>query len=312
MPADECDIASAIQVNTTDLPGYGDPTMDLSTQSAKAFEAERPRLRTIAARVLRSEDEADDVVQEAWLRFARADGIDDLPAWLPPVVTRLCLDRLRKRDTRAQAEGESHERDDHMVVEPEGAALLAERVDEAMRVVFETLTPSERVTFVLHDVFAFPFEEIGAALGRSSTAVRQMATRARRKTQREPQTIEEHAASAEHRRVVDAFLTAARDGELTTLLTLLAPDAVMQADLTGQQMGTEARYEGAEAVAARLNGAKGARPVTIDGELGAAWIHAGTVKVAFVFHIDDGLVREVELIADPEVLAALEVKRQRR
>lgn len=288
--------------------------MGTTVQPVTSFESERPRLRAIATRILRSDNEADDVLQEAWLRLARTDAIDDTPAWLTTVVTRLCLDHLRKRGTRAQAETEADGNTDHepISVEPEGAALLTERVDEAMHVVLETLTPAERVTFVLHDIFAFPFDDIGTALGRSSTAVRQMASRARRKAQRAPESVEEQAASAEHRQVVDAFLTAARGGELATLLTLLAPNAVMQADLIGQQMGTEARYAGAEAVAARLNGAKGAMPVTIDGELGAAWIHAGTVKVAFVFHVDDGLVQEVELIADPEALAALEVTRQRR
>lgn len=291
--------------------------MGMTVRPSTSFEAERPRLRAIATRILRSIDEADDVVQEAWLRFAAAQGVDDPPAWLTTVVTRLCLDHLRKRVTRTDADaGADGHHDEHHLetvgVEPEGAALLTERVGEAMHVVLETLTPAERVTFVLHDVFAFSFEEIGAALGRSNTAVRQMASRARRKANRVAASAEEQAASAEHRHVVDAFLTAARGGEMATLLSLLAPNAVMRADLIGQQMGTDACYEGAEAVAARLNGAKGARPVTIDDELGAAWIQAGTVKVAFVFNVEDGLVSEVELIADPEALAALAVIRQRR
>lgn len=288
--------------------------MDRSTQAVSTFESERSRLRAIATRILRSDDEADDVLQDAWLRFARTDAIDDAPAWLTTVVTRLCLDHLRKRDTRARAESEADGNGDHepISVEPEGMVLLTERVDEAMHVVLDSLTPAERVTFVLHDVFAFPFDDIGAALGRSSTAVRQMASRARRKASGASESFEEQAASAEHHQVVEAFLTAARGGELATLLTLLAPNAVMQADLIGQQMGTDARYDGAEAVAARLKGAKGAMPATIDGALGAAWFHAGTVKVAFVFHVEDGLVREVELIADPEALAALRVSRQSR
>jgi RNA polymerase sigma-70 factor (ECF subfamily) len=141
--------------------------------------------------------------------------------------------------------------------------------------------------------------------------VRQLASRARRKVQGAPEPAEEQAARAESRRVVDAFLAAARGGDLETLLSLLAPDAVMRADLIGQNMGTDQNYEGAPAVAARFNGARGAAPVTIDGERAAAWIMAGTVKVAFVFVVEGGLVREVELIADPDVLATLDVVRAR-
>jgi hypothetical protein len=164
---------------------------------------------------------------------------------------------------------------------------------------------------VLHDVFGYPFDEISAILGRSGTAVRQLASRARRKVQGTPEPAAEQSGRAESRRVVDAFLTAARGGELATLLSLLAPDAVMRADLVGQRMGTDTVYDGAAAVAARFNGVRGAAPVAIDGELGAAWILAGAVKVAFVFQVEAGLVREVELIADPDVLATMDVVRLR-
>ena len=286
--------------------------MEIADPALTSFESERRRLRAIATRIVQSADEADDVLQEAWLRFSRTDAIEDPPAWLTAVVTRLCLDHLRKRETRLHAETaiDGHEVHALANVEPDEAVHLTERVDDAMHVVLETLTPAERVTFVLHDVFAFPFDDIGAVLGRSSTAVRQMASRARRKARRSPESVEEQTASIEHREVVEAFLTAARGGELATLITLLAPNAVMQADLIGQKMGTDACYDGAVAVAARLNGAKGAMPATIDGELGAAWFQAGTVKVAFVFHVDGGVVHEVELIADPEALAAIRVIRR--
>ena len=176
-----------------------------------------------------------------------------------------------------------------------------------MQVVLDTLAPAERAAFVLHDVFGYPFDDIGAVMGRSVTAVRQLASRARRKVQGTPEPAASKAARAEGRRVVEAFLAAARGGDLTTLLSLLAPDAVIRADLVGQQMGTDPVYDGAAAVAARFDGARGAAPVTIDGELGAAWIQAGSTRVAFVFHAEAGLVREVELIADPEVLATLDV-----
>src|SRR3984957_3581999 len=180
-----------------------------------------------------------------------------------------------------------------------------------MEVVFDTLAPAERAAFVLHDVFGYPFDEISAFLGRSGTAVRQLASRARRKVQGAPEPAAEHAVRAESRQVVDAFLTAARGGELAGLLSLLAPDAVMRPDVVGQRMGTDLVYDGAAAVAARFNGVRGATPVTIDGDLGAAWILAGAVKVAFVFHVEAGLVREIELIADPDVLATLDVVRLR-
>ena len=273
------------------------------------FDAERRRLRAIAIRILGSDADADDVLQEAWLRLSRTDGVDDLPAWLTTVVTRLCLDQLRRRRTRSAAEAEALA--DHTSVDPEADVLLAERMGGAMQLVLDALAPAERAAFVLHDVFGYPFDEISVIMGRSGTAVRQLASRARRKVQGAPEPAASQAARVESRRVVDAFLTAARGGDLATLLLLLAPDAVMRADLVGQKMGTDPLYDGAAAVGARFNGTRGAAPVTIDGELGAAWIHAGTVKVAFVFHVEAGLVREIELIADPEVLATMDVVRVR-
>ncbi|MGD0085328.1 MAG: sigma-70 family RNA polymerase sigma factor, partial [Acidimicrobiales bacterium] len=259
------------------------------------FEAERTRLTAIATRILGSAADADDVLQEAWLRLSRTDDIEDLPSWLTTVVTRLCLDQLRKRRTRPVAEAEV--RADPAPVDPEADALLAEKTGDAMQVVLDTLAPAERAAFVLHDVFGYPFDEISAVMGRSGSAVRQLASRARRKVQGVPEPVASQAARAENQQVVEAFLAAARGGDLATLLLLLAPDVIMRADLVGQKMGTDPVYDGAAAVAARFNGARGAAPVTIDGDLGAAWIHAGSTKVAFVFHVEAGLVREVELIA---------------
>jgi RNA polymerase sigma-70 factor (ECF subfamily) len=221
----------------------------------------------------------------------------------------LCLDHLRKRRTRSEAEAEVPA--EPGPIDPETDALLAEKMGGAMQVVLDALAPAERAAFVLHDVFGYPFDEISIVMGRSGTAVRQLASRARRKVQGAPEPVAVRAEQAESRRVVTAFLAAARGGDLATLMSLLAPDAVMCADLVGQKTGADPVYEGAAAVAARFNGARGAAPVTIDGELGAAWIHAGAVKVAFVFHVETGLVREVELIADPEVLATVDVVRVR-
>jgi RNA polymerase sigma-70 factor, ECF subfamily len=273
------------------------------------FSAERPRLTAIAIRILGSQADADDVLQEAWLRLSRTDDVDDLPAWLTTVVTRLCLDHLRKRRTRSEAEAEAPA--DPASVDPEADALLAETMGGAMQVVLDALAPAERAAFVLHDVFGYPFDEISAVLGRSGTAVRQLASRARRKLQGAPEPVAAQAARAESRRVVDAFLAAAHGGDLATLLSLLAPNAVMRADLVGQRTGADPVYDGAAAVAARFNGARGAAPVAIDGDPGGAWILAGAVKVAFAFQVEGGLVHEIELIGDPDVLATLDVSTSR-
>jgi len=285
---------------------------DVTAMEGTDFDAERPRLAAIATRILGSEADADDVLQEAWLRLSRTDHIDDMAAWLTTVVTRLCLDHLRKRRTRSAAEAEALGTIvDPSPVEPEADALLAERMGDAMQIVLDTLAPAERAAFVLHDVFGYPFDEISGIMGRSVTAVRQLASRARRRLQGAPEPVTLQDDRAENRRVVSAFLTAARGGDLANLLSLLAPDVVMRADLVGQQMGTDPLYDGAAALAARFNGTRGAVPVMIDGELGAAWIQARVVKVAFVFHVEAGLVREVELIADPDVLATMDVVRER-
>ena len=277
-----------------------------------AFDAERSRLTAIAARILGSQHDAGDVIQEAWLRLSRSDidEIDSLPGWLTTVVTRLCLDHLRKRATRTEIESSASV--GSPPVDPVDDSLLADQVGGAMQVVMDSLAPAERVAFVLHDVFGYPFEDISALLGRTGTATRKLASRARHKLQDAPETSEEKTARDDHEQVVGAFLTAARGGEMADMMALLAPDAVMRADAVGIEMGTDPIYDGAAAVAERFNGAKGAVPVTIDGDLGAAWIAATEVKVAFVFHVTGGLVREVELLADPEILATIAVQRRRR
>jgi RNA polymerase sigma-70 factor (ECF subfamily) len=292
--------------------------MDVSAVDVSAFEAERARLTAIASRILGSPAEADDVVQDAWLRLSSTDDVEDLPAWLTTVTTRLCLDRLRKRRTRAVVEdqlvvpAEAQPEAVDPGIDPEAEAMLAEQVGEAMYVVLDTLAPAERAAFVLHDVFGYSFDEISGALGRSATAVRQLASRARRKVQGTPETSAERAARAENRRVVEAFLAAARGGELDTLMALLAPDVVMRADLVGQRMGAQRAYDGPEAVAARFNGAQGAAPALVDDELAGAWIVGGAVKVAFLFQVEAGRVQEIELIADPDVLNTLDVSDLRR
>jgi len=288
----------------------GERQDDVIDQVATDFEALRPRLTAIAVRILGSRVDADDVLQEAWFRLSGADNVEDPPAWLTTVVTRLCLDHLRKRTKRSEIEAKA--RVDATPSDPEVDAVLAETVGDAMAIVIDTLAPAERVAFVLHDVFGYPFDAVSVALGRSESAVRQLASRARRKVRGLPDAVDSQAQRAASRNVVDAFLSAARGGDLGSLLALLAPDAIMRSDAFAQRMGTEPVYDGAGAVAARFNGNRGALPTLIDGDLGASWFLGGEVKVAFIFHVEGGHIREVELIGDPEVLRTLDITRVRR
>lgn len=289
---------------------------NVTDMSDAAFESERARLTAIAARILGSTAEAEDAVQEAWLRWDGTVGVGDPPAWLTTVVVRQCLDQLRKRRTRTRAEegaaeaaawtGPAGAADP--AGDPENDVVVAEQVASAMQVVLDTLTPPERAAFILHDVFGYPFDDVSTILGRSGTAVRQLASRARRKVRGLPPDRAEQAVRAENREVVGAFLAAAHGGDLAGLLSLLAPDAVMRADAVGSRMGAEPVYAGPGAVADRFRGgARGARVATIDGEPGLVWMAGGEVKVAFAFHLHAGLVREIELIADPQVLTLLDV-----
>ncbi len=267
-----------------------------------SFDTERPRLTAIACQILGSDADAFDVLQEAWLRFNGTNDVLDPQAWLTTVVTRLCLDHLRKQSSRSTAEGLLQQ--GGRASDPEADALLVEKLGGAMQVVIDIMAPPERAAFVLHDVFGYRFDEISVIMGRSNSAVRKLASRARHKVQGMP---ESPTAQAENRQVVDAFLAAAHGGDLATLLLLIAPDAVMHVDSVGRAMGVDSVFNGANAIAARFNGSKGALAVTIDHEPGAAWIQAGIVKVAFVFQVTDGQVHEIELIADPDVLSTMVV-----
>ncbi len=248
--------------------------------------------------------------RRAWLRLSRTDGIDDLPAWLTTVVTRLCLDQLRKRRTRSVVEAEVPA--EAAPVDPEADALLAEKTGDAMQVVLDALAPAERAAFVLHDVFGYPFDEISAVMGRSGTAVRQLASRARRKVQGVPEPA---ASQAVARREPAGSSTRSSlqpaVGISATLLSLLAPDAYMRADLVGQKMGTEPVYTAQPPwlLALTARGGRHRSPSTV------TWVRRGSMpgstKVAFVFHVEAGLVREVELIADPDVLATMDIVRVR-
>ena len=279
--------------------------MDENDWLAERFEADRPRLRAVAYRMLGSRSEADDAVQEAWLRLSRADtsDVENLSGWLTTVVARVCLDLLRSRKSRRETSLESEASEP--IAGPESGhdqerdALLADSVGVAMLVVLETLAPAERVAFVLHDLFDLRFDEIAPIVGRTPTAARQLASRARRRLQaagavRDPDR-------ARHRAVVDAFLAASRGGDLTALLAVLDPDVVLRADRAAVQTGAQEEVRGAKAVAETFVGrARAAQPALVNGEPGLVWAHGGRPRVVFGFTIANGRIIAIELFANPE------------
>ena len=279
---------------------------------ATRFEAERPRLTAVAYRMLGSRAEADDAVQEAWLRLSRsdADAIDNLSGWLTTVVARVSLDVLRARTSRREdLSGGPPEPADLRAVRPapEDEAVLADSVGAALLVVLDTLTPAERLAFVLHDMFGVPFDEIGPMLGRSSAASKQLASRARHKVRG---TDAGHAVDPHRQKeVVDAFLSASRHGEFEALVALLDPNIVLRADAIAVQMGAPAELRGADAVAGMFSGrAKGARSAVVDGAAGLAWIVGGSPKVVWEFAVADGKVTAIEMLAAPETLEGLHLE----
>ena len=267
------------------------------------FVAERPRLHGLASKILADPVEAEDVVQQAWLRLHGSDTeIDSLPAWLTTVTVRLCLDRLRRRTPTPEPD-----------LEPPGSAPdpadeveLADTVGVALQVVLERLTPAERVAFVLHDSFGFAFPTIASVLDTTPVAARKLASRARSKV-RQP-APEDPLADWE---VVDAFLAAAREGDFARLLQLLAPDAAVRADRAALAAGTPERLDGQQQVATFFDGAAAAAlPVLVGERPGAAWFHRGEARVVFDFTVVDGVVREITFRAAPELLAGI-VRRER-
>lgn len=259
------------------------------------FEAERPRLVGIATRVLGDHAEAQDVVQQAWLRLHQTDAeIDSLPAWLTTVTTRLCLDRLRAR-TPVPVDGvEPGEHPD----DPADHVALADTVGLALHVVLDRLSPRERVAFVLHDSFGFEFPTIAAVLDTTPVAARKLASRARAKV-----TGPRPEGRGVDWEIVDAFMAAARNGQFERLLRLLAPDAAVTADDAAVLIGTPRQIEGRDEVAAFFEGsARAALPVFLDDRPGAAWFHRGAARVVFDFTVDGGLVRVISFRAAPDVL----------
>jgi RNA polymerase sigma-70 factor (ECF subfamily) len=279
---------------------------------AERFEANRAHLRGVAYRMLGSMSEADDAVQETWLRLSRSGGggVENLGGWLTTVVARVCLDMLRSRKSRREEPLGPHvpepviNREDR--VHPEREVVMADSIGPALVVVLETLAPAERVAFVLHDLFGVPFDEIAPVVGRSPTAARQLASRARRRVQGARATGEPDLDR--QRAIVEAFLAASRGGDLQRLLALLDPDAVVRADAVAVQAGAEPEVRGAAGVAATFSGrARVAQLALVDGRPGAVWAHGGQPRVVFDFAIRDGKVVSIDLIADPERLAQLDL-----
>jgi RNA polymerase sigma factor (sigma-70 family) len=279
---------------------------------AERFEAHRPHLRAVAFRMLGSPSEADDAVQEAWLRLDRADTslVDNLGGWLTTVVARVCLDQLRARTSRREEPLDAQLPDPvgnpRSGVDPEEEALLAEGVGQALLVVLDSLTPAERLAFVLHDTFAVPFDQIAAILGRSPAAAKMLASRARRRVQGTAAVPD--TDPLRQRAVVDAFLAASRGGDFEALMAVLDPEVVVRADRAAVLVGASAEVRGAAVVADTFLGrARFAQPALVDGAVGAVWAPGGRPRVVFGFTITDDRIVAIEIVADPERLRRLDL-----
>jgi RNA polymerase sigma factor (sigma-70 family) len=283
--------------------------MDEKRFLTEKFEANRAHLRAVAYRMLGSTSEVDDAVQETWLRLNRSDtsAVENLSGWLTTVVARVCLDMLRSRKYRREepmgpqvpepAARDAHERD----------AEMADSVGAALLVVLETLAPAERLAFVLHDMFAVPFEEIAPIVGRTPAAARQLASRARRRVQGTPQVPE--ADLSRQRTIVEAFLAASRDGDFEGLLAVLDPDVVFRADSAAQRLGSLAEIRGAAAVAETFKGrARAAKPALVDGRPALAVIMGGQLRIVLLLTIRDDRISAVEAVADAERIGRFDVE----
>jgi RNA polymerase sigma-70 factor (ECF subfamily) len=262
--------------------------------------------------MLGSAGDADDIVQEAWLRLTRSDidTIDNLSGWLTTVVSRIALDRLRARRRNREVPTGTQPPDiaaSRNLSDPEEDAVLADSVGAAMMMILETLQPAERLAFVLHDTFGIPFKVIGEVLGRTPNAAKQLASRARHKVRGSDPA--DHDPEIQ-RVVVDAFLDAARNGNFDALVAILHPDVVLQADPVAVDMGSAGEVRGATDVAAIFSGrAKGAETVLVDGSPGAAWIIADKPKVVWEFTVIASRIAHIEMLADPTHLGELDLTR---
>jgi len=266
----------------------------------------------VAYRMLGSPSEADDAVQETWVRLSRADTreVTNLGGWLTTVLARVCVDMLRSRTARREESLEWRGPDlvagQSIDADPEHEAVLADSVGIALLLVLDTLAPAERLAFVLHDMFAMPFDEIARIEGCSPAAARQLASRARRRVQ--GATPASDADLSRKRAVVDAFLAASRGGDFDALLALLDPDVVLSADDAAVAVGADRQVRGALAVASTFSGrARVAHPALVNGTVGAVWAPGGRPRVVFGFTIVAGKIVAIDLLADPERLRQLDV-----
>jgi RNA polymerase sigma-70 factor, ECF subfamily len=286
--------------------------MDESSWLAERFEEDRPRLRAVAYRMLGSLSEADDAVQEAWLRLSRSDtsGVENLGGWLTTVVARVCLSVLHSRKSRREQPFGVHVPDPIVSedgTDPENEALLADSIGLALLVVLDTLNPAERLAFVLHDMFAVPFDEIAPIVGRSPAAARQLASRARRRVQRAPAVPD--GDLAQQQELVGAFLAASRDGDFEALLALLDPEIVLRADAGPVRASQEVR--GARAVAkgalAYAKYARFARAALVNGAAGLVVAPGGEPFAVMGFTIARRKIVEIDILIDPDRLAQLDL-----
>ncbi|MFG2987920.1 sigma-70 family RNA polymerase sigma factor [Streptomyces sp. NPDC048257] len=289
--------------------------MDENSRLTERFEEHRSHLRAVSYRMLGSLAEADDAVQEAWLRLNRSDvgDVENLGGWLTTVVSRVCLNILRSRDSRREDSMDAYPTDPAVsredAVDPEEEAVLADSVGLALLVVLDQLAPAERLAFVLHDLFAVPFDEIAPMIEKSPAATRQLASRARRRIKGAPLVPE--ADLTRQRLVVDAFLAATRGGNFDALVTLLHPDVVLRADKAVGPTPAPLLIRGAVTVAtgamAAMQRAQATAPALVDGVVGLAMAPLGRLFLVLGFTIEDGLITEIDIVAEPERLGALEL-----
>jgi len=280
---------------------------------AERFDAHRSHLRAVAYRMLGSASEADDAVQEAWIRLHRADitSVQNFGGWLTTIVGRICLDMLRSRAERREEPLDARPSDptDNPADRPEQQAMLADSVGVALLVVLDTLSPAERLAFVLHDIFAVPYQQIAPILDRTLAATKMLTSRARHRIR--AATANPDADPGRQRTAVTAFLAASRSGDFDALLALLDPNVVLRADRTATQLGGDAPavVRGAAAVAAQFSGrAQAVRPALLDGAAGGAWSSGGRLRVAFAFSIANGKITAIDIVANPEQLDRLDVE----
>ncbi|WP_366246836.1 RNA polymerase sigma factor SigJ [Cellulomonas sp. 73-145] len=290
-------------------------TVDDGDGVAASFEAQRGHLHAVAYRMLGSLSDADDAVQETWLRLARSDPdeIRNLGGWLTTVVSRVCLDLLRTRQTRREDPLDVHLPDPVVTraprTGPEEQAVAADSVGLALLVVLDTLSPAERLAFVLHDVFAVPFHEVASILDRTPAAAKQLASRARRRVRgAEPSG---RVDSRRHRQVVDAFLAASREGDLDALLAVLDPDVVLRADAGSGPLGPSQLVQGAPAVARQAlrfaSLAVHARPVVVNGRPGLLGVRDDIPFTLLSVAVRGDVIVEIDILADPQRLARLDL-----